>query len=80
MFQTQRDAEITIGVYKRIPVLWRDDPEENPWGLSFMRMFDMTNDAGLFRTRDQLERDGWTLQATSSSVMASGCCRSTRPN
>ena len=61
MFQTQRDADITIGVYKRLPVLWRDDPEENPWGLLFMRMFDMTNDAGLFRTRDQLERDGWTL-------------------
>ena len=61
MFQTQRDAEITIGIYKRIPVLWRDEPEENPWGLSFMRMFDMANDSGLFRTRDQLERDGWTL-------------------
>ena len=61
MFQTQRDAEITIGIYKRVPVLWRDEPEENPWGLSFMRMFDMANDSGLFRTRDQLERDGWTL-------------------
>ena len=55
MFQTQRDAEITIGIYKRIPVLWRDEPEENPWGMSFMRMFDMANDSGLFRTRDQLE-------------------------
>jgi hypothetical protein len=32
-----RDAKITIGIYKRIPVLWRDDPEENPRGLSFMR-------------------------------------------
>ena len=61
MFQTQRDADITIGIYKRIPVLWRDEPEENPWGLSFMRMLDMANDSGLFRTRDQLERDGWTL-------------------
>ena len=24
-------------------------------------MFDMANDSGLFRTRDQLESDGWTL-------------------
>jgi hypothetical protein len=62
MFQTQRDADITIGVYKRIPVLWRDEPEENPWGISFMRMLDMANDSGLFRTSDQLERDGWTLE------------------
>lgn len=61
MFQTQRDADITIGVYKRIPVLWRDEPEENPWGISFMRMLDMANDSGLFRTSDQLERDGWSL-------------------
>ena len=61
MFRSRRDAEITIGIYKRVPVLWRDEPEENPWGLSFMRMFDMANDSGLFRTRDQLERDGWTL-------------------
>jgi hypothetical protein len=50
MFQTQRDADITVGIYKRVPVLWRDDPEENPWTLSFLRMFDMTNDASLFRT------------------------------
>ncbi len=61
MFQTQRDADITIGVYKRIPILWRDEPEENPWGISFMRMLDMANDSGLFRTSDQLERDDWSL-------------------
>lgn len=50
VFRSRRDAEITIGVYKRVPVLWRDDPEENPWSLSFLRMFDMANDAGLFKT------------------------------
>ena len=61
VFRSRRDAEITIGIYKRVPVLWRDEPEENPWGLSFMAMFHMANDSGLFRTRDQLERDGWTL-------------------
>jgi Eco57I restriction-modification methylase len=61
LFRSRRDAEITIGIYKRVPVLWREDPEENPWGLSFMAMFHMANDSRLFRTRDQLERDGWTL-------------------
>ena len=57
MFRVSADAKIVIGIYKRVPVLWRDDPEENPWGLSFLRMFDMANDSGLFHTRDQLERD-----------------------
>ena len=62
VFRSRRDAEITIGIYKRVPVLWRDDPEENPWGLSFMAMFHMANDSGLFRTaRSNLNSDGWTL-------------------
>jgi hypothetical protein len=50
VFRSRRDAEITIGIYKRVPILWRDDPEENPWGLSFLRMLDMANDSDLFRT------------------------------
>ena len=63
VFRSRRDAEITIGIYKRVPVLWRDDPEENPWGLSFMQgIFNMASDSGLFRTRNQLEQDGWTLR------------------
>jgi hypothetical protein len=62
VFRSRRDAEITIGIYRRVPILWRDDPEENPWALSFLRMFDMANDSGLFRTRDELEADGWTLR------------------
>ena len=62
VFRTRRDAEITIGIYKRVLVLWRDDPEENPWSLSFMAMLHMANDSGLFRTRDQLLYDGWILE------------------
>ena len=61
VFRSRRDAEITIGIYKHVPVLWRDEPEENPWGLSFLRMFDMANDAHLFRTSEELKQDGWNL-------------------
>jgi N-6 DNA Methylase len=62
VFRSRRDAEITIGIYRRVPVLWRDKPAENPWGFSFMRMFDMANDAGVFHTRDDLDRAGWRLR------------------
>ena len=52
-------------IYRRVPVLVRKtrdgQPEENPWGIRFDRMFDMSNDSHLFRTREQLERDGWEL-------------------
>ncbi|WP_333894662.1 Eco57I restriction-modification methylase domain-containing protein [Mycolicibacterium gadium] len=62
VFRSRRDAEITLGIYKRVPVLIReDDPDGNPWGVRFMRMFDMANDAHLFHTRDELESDGWEL-------------------
>jgi hypothetical protein len=61
VFKSRRDAEITIGIYKRVPVLWRDEPEENPWALSFQLMFMMNTDSNLFQTRRQLEREGWIL-------------------
>jgi hypothetical protein len=61
LFRSRQDAEITIGIYRRIPVLRRDKPEENPWGLSFMRMYDMANDSDLFHAGDELRAEGWTL-------------------
>ena len=67
IFRTRRDAEITKGIYRRVPVLIREAepggrPEENPWGVSFMAMLHMSNDSDKFRTREELERDGWTLR------------------
>lgn len=62
VFRTRRDAEITLGIYRRVPVLIKeDDPNGNPWGIKFMTMFHMSNDSHLFHTRDELEADGWTL-------------------
>jgi hypothetical protein len=64
VFRTRRDAEITIGVYRRVPVLIREgDPDGNPWEITFMQgLFNMTSDSGLFRTREQLESEGWVLR------------------
>ena len=61
-FKSSRDAAIVTGIYKRIPIFWRDDPDENPWGLSFMQgIFNMASDSDLFQTYGQLQRDGWSL-------------------
>jgi hypothetical protein len=66
IFRAQRDAELTKAIYRRVPVLIReaqgDRPEENPWGIKFSTMFHMSNDSHLFRTREQLETEGWRLQ------------------
>jgi hypothetical protein len=34
----------------------------NPWRVEFLAMFHMANDSGLFRTRDQLEGQGFRLE------------------
>ncbi|MHB9149694.1 MAG: Eco57I restriction-modification methylase domain-containing protein [Thermoleophilia bacterium] len=64
VFRTRRDAEITKGIYRRVPVLLREaPPEENPWGVSFRQgLFNMTSDSHLFRTRVELEAEGWRLE------------------
>lgn len=62
IFRSKRDAELTKSIYRRVPVLVREGPpEENPWGVKFLRMIDMSNDSHLFRTREQLEAEGWRL-------------------
>ena len=61
VFRSRRDAEITIGIYKRVPVLWRDNPGQNSWELSFQLMFMMNTDSGLFQGRTELYRDCWIL-------------------
>ncbi len=62
IFRSRRDAELTKAIYRRVSVLVREaDPDGNPWGVSFLRMFDMSTDSGLFRTRDELESEGYEL-------------------
>src|SRR5205823_6541631 len=63
IFRSKRDAEITKAIYRRVPVLIKEGPtEENPWGIKFSTMFHMSNDSHLFRTREQLEAQGFELR------------------
>jgi len=61
IFRTQVDAELTRKIYRRVPVLVNEETGENPWGIHFATMFHMSNDSSLFRTREQLEREGFHL-------------------
>ena len=62
-FRSQRDASINLVMYRRAGVLWREScPDGNSWGLKFLRMFDLTNDSGLFRLGPELTSGGWTLR------------------
>ncbi|MGO9474661.1 MAG: Eco57I restriction-modification methylase domain-containing protein [Rhodomicrobium sp.] len=57
VFRTQRDADLTTAIYSRMPVLVdrSNGRELRAWPVKYIRMFDMTNDSHLFRTRLELE-------------------------
>ncbi|MEU1701970.1 Eco57I restriction-modification methylase domain-containing protein [Streptomyces pseudogriseolus] len=71
IFRSRRDAEITLGIYRRVPVLLNEADEKNgnPWGVSFNQgLFNMSHDSHLFRpstangeTLESMLTDGWQL-------------------
>ncbi len=74
IFRTRRDIEIARKMYDRAGVLLDDYSEYgNPWGVSLSTMFNMTSDSRHFRTREQLEADGWILDGN-VFVRNDECC------
>jgi hypothetical protein len=61
LFRTRRDATITAAIYGRAPVLVDRSSgiEIKPWPVAYSTTYHMTNDSGLFRTRQELdEKEG----------------------
>jgi hypothetical protein len=60
VFRSQRDAKITLGIYRRLPVLVdrRDGEPVSVWPVRYYTMFHMTNDSDKFRTGEELEHLG----------------------
>lgn len=59
IFRSRRDKEITSAIYARLPV-WEDKSAgagQSLWPMRYVRMLDMANDSGKFRTRAELEGD-----------------------
>jgi len=69
VFRSRRDAEITIGIHGRLPVLI-GDPGVSPWGVAFLRMFDMAADSNDFRTEKELMDEGGEISG--NLVMCAG--------
>lgn len=65
IFRTRRDMALTTAIYERLPVLVdrRSSQPTTVWPVRYVRMFDMTNDSRLFRTRSELlEREAaWEI-------------------
>ncbi|MGN9846924.1 Eco57I restriction-modification methylase domain-containing protein [Nonomuraea sp. H19] len=64
IFRTRHDADLTLAIHKRFPVLSNEAPNSSdPWRIEFKYLFRNANDGDLFRTREELFEDGWELQA-----------------
>ncbi|MEU4409374.1 DNA methyltransferase [Streptosporangium sp. NPDC023963] len=62
IFRTRKDADLTVAIYRHVPVLWNETEKNgNTWGITFKNLFNMTDDSDLFRTREQLDKEGWEL-------------------
>lgn len=61
VFRSKADAEMTAKIYANASVLIKESEESegNPWGVSFMTMFHMSNDSVLFQTSTDLESSGF---------------------
>ena len=61
VFRSRADAELTARIYSKAAVLIneRGGPDGNPWGISFMSMFHMSNDSNLFHTATDLRGRGF---------------------
>lgn len=65
IFRSQRDGDITLGLYARHPVLVKHggvsasmgpQPDVKAWPVKYQRMFDMTNDSHLFLKTEELKK------------------------
>ncbi|WP_113703183.1 Eco57I restriction-modification methylase domain-containing protein [Nonomuraea lactucae] len=62
IFRTRREADLTIAIYRSFPVLQRDrQRDSNSWNIDFKYLFRNANDGDLFRSRAELEQEGWEL-------------------
>lgn len=50
-FISNIDAAISKKAYKNNPIIKNEERNENPWMISFQRMFDLSNDSKLFKKK-----------------------------
>lgn len=67
IFRSQRDADITLDLYARLPVLVKhgalsastgQQPDVKAWPVKYATVFHMTSDSELFLTAEKLEKQG----------------------
>jgi hypothetical protein len=62
IFRSRREADLTLGIYRKVPVLVADGPPEvNPWDVQLQLMFMMNAASNLFQKSSDCELAGATM-------------------
>lgn len=62
-FESEADADLTVKLYRQSRAFKLDDGEQaNPWSADLHRMYNMSDDSGLFRVRDDFDGAVWNLE------------------
>jgi hypothetical protein len=62
MFRSRKDADLTLSVYRRFDVLSGDNVSVTDWRVRFKYIFRSANDGDVFRTHEELIREGWDVK------------------
>lgn len=58
IFRSQRDAELTKAIYRRVPAhIIESDTKRNAWGIYYLRIIDFSDHAAQLRSKEQLLAD-----------------------
>lgn len=71
IFRTSKDAALTSKVYRNAQILVNEHEGTNPWGVRLSRMIDMSNDAHLFLTYEQLINSGASIYDKNQFILNS---------
>ena len=63
IFQSKRDKDLSLKIYKDFDVLVNERKETNPWGIEYHTMYNMSSDSNLFdsNTLENLQDRGYKL-------------------
>ncbi len=61
VFRSARDMQIVRSIYERFPVIENEEKQDNSWNVELGTMFHMASASKDFKSRSDLELDGWVL-------------------
>jgi hypothetical protein len=67
IFRTSTDAELNKRIYRNYKIIYNEPARENPWKVSIHRMFNPTDDSMLFKSKEEMKKDGFTPEGSKFS-------------